>query len=493
MLWLCLYFPLLPLEVFTRAESNLSLATVATDKNRILCANQSALDIGITPGQSVATASALSANLRTIARDAGKESQALDQLAAWCYRFSPMVSLLPPDALVLEIAGSLQLFKGLANMQTQIDAGLTDRGYSYRRGLAHTPKAALLFAHLSTNDPREIQFKASQIIGTPDNQYFEQLKRIPLHYLDTPRKHIQLFRDMGLSRLGELLALPRHAIGKRFGTDFLNYLQQIIGERPDPQQPISLKPHFSSDLFYIDGIDNTGTLLFPAKRLLSELCQFLKIRQLACRQLNWSFAELKQKPYRVTISLSRPQNSLPVFLEMTRIKLENLSINSTIHSISLCVGDFNDAKPERRSLFNSSDNSDTDLPQLLIDKLATRLGEQALQGIELQQEHAPERAWRAIAFNSLKHNSEKTKECHILDKLRPPWLFRHPVPIQQRDKVLYWQGRLTLLRGPERIECQWWVNPGVQRDYFIARHERGGIYWLFRDLHSRRWFVHGVF
>lgn len=489
MLWLCLYFPLLPLEIFTRAHNNAPLAAVATEKNRILCANQQALDMGIRPGQSVATATALGDNLRTIARDAGRESQALDQLAAWCYRFSPMVSLLPPNALVLEVAGSLQLFKGLANLQVQINDGLTDRGYSYQQGLGHTPKAAQLFAHSS----RKPQFEASQIIGTPDSQYLGHLKRIPLSYLETSRRHMQLFQDMGLSQLGEILALPRHAIGKRFGLEFLHYLQKIIGERPDPQQPINLKPHFSSELFYIDGIDNTGTLLFPAKRLLSELCQFLKARQLACRQLNWYFAELKQRPHQLTISLSRPQNSLPVFLEMTRIKFENLVLDSTIHSISLCIDGFSDATPERRSLFDSGDNSNAGSSQLLLDRLAIRLGKHAIQGIELQPEHAPEQAWRAIAFDSLKHGSGKSKACHVPDKLRPPWLFPHPVPVQQRGKTLYWQGRLTLLRGPERIECQWWSNPAVQRDYFIARHERGGIYWLFRDLRSRRWFLHGAF
>ena len=45
----------------------------------------------------------------------------------------------------------------------------------------------------------------------------------------------------------------------------------------------------------------------------------------------------------------------------------------------------------------------------------------------------------------------------------------------------------------ERIESDWWGTEG-KRDYFIARHEQNGtLCWVFRDHHSRRWFLHGLF
>ncbi len=47
--------------------------------------------------------------------------------------------------------------------------------------------------------------------------------------------------------------------------------------------------------------------------------------------------------------------------------------------------------------------------------------------------------------------------------------------------------------GPERIETGWWRNGCVRRDYYQVETERGGRYWLFRELNTGQWFLHGSF
>ena len=55
-------------------------------------------------------------------------------------------------------------------------------------------------------------------------------------------------------------------------------------------------------------------------------------------------------------------------------------------------------------------------------------------------------------------------------------------------------GRLELVRGPERIESGWWDGHDIARDYFEARHPDGACYWIYRELRARGdWYVHGVF
>jgi protein ImuB len=51
--------------------------------------------------------------------------------------------------------------------------------------------------------------------------------------------------------------------------------------------------------------------------------------------------------------------------------------------------------------------------------------------------------------------------------------------------------KLTLLRGPERIQAGWWQE-GQCRDYYVARHEDGAECWAFVDAHDR-WYLHGYF
>jgi len=67
----------------------------------------------------------------------------------------------------------------------------------------------------------------------------------------------------------------------------------------------------------------------------------------------------------------------------------------------------------------------------------------------------------------------------------------------QHDQPLYHEA-LTLVTGPERIECGWWdLGAGanaVHRDYFVAYNGRGQWLWIYRELAAPRgWFLHGLF
>jgi protein ImuB len=67
-----------------------------------------------------------------------------------------------------------------------------------------------------------------------------------------------------------------------------------------------------------------------------------------------------------------------------------------------------------------------------------------------------------------------------------------PQALKRHGGRLYWNGRLRLVYGPERIEDNWWHEP-VSRDYYIARNSGGQDYWVFRDRLSQHWFIQGVF
>ena len=67
-----------------------------------------------------------------------------------------------------------------------------------------------------------------------------------------------------------------------------------------------------------------------------------------------------------------------------------------------------------------------------------------------------------------------------------------PQRLRQHKARLYWNGQLSLLEGPERIEDNWW-REAVCRDYFVARDTLGLQYWIFRDRLQDHWYIHGVF
>ena len=47
--------------------------------------------------------------------------------------------------------------------------------------------------------------------------------------------------------------------------------------------------------------------------------------------------------------------------------------------------------------------------------------------------------------------------------------------------------------GPERLVSGWWDDSPMARDYWVVKDRWGRRTWVFRDLATRQWFVHGVF
>jgi protein ImuB len=494
MLWLCLHFPSLSLEVFSRAQSQQEHAIAVTTGNHIHSCNSLAEQHGILPGLSAATAHALCDNLHVFTRQADREKNALQNLANWCYQFTPATSIHKSRDLLLEINGSLKLFNGLAALLNMIQQGISKHGFSCQPGLAHTPKAACLLARtgLHCADSLPAWFDQENP-ALQKNNLHEQLQRIPLSFLDCSEHKLKALKNMGFTVLGDILGLPEPAIGKRLGKNFLYHLQQLTGKRPDPQKAISPATKFYSELHFVDGISNRQMLLFPMKRLLGELGDFLNQRQLYCRSLDWQYSSAK---HHTTLPLnpSIKHHNTASLLELSRLALEELVFQEDIETISLQAEQFAPLELTNQSLFteDQQDNPDPQAGQLLLDKLGIRLGRQQIYSLTRQNSHIPEQTLLAASCQQPATGEQQANHDRP-DSKRPTWLFKKPVPLQYRQRQLYLQqGKLRLLKGPERIDSQWWGKP-VQRDYFIARHDNDALYWVFREHNSGHWYAHGLF
>src|SRR5258706_15708494 len=71
-------------------------------------------------------------------------SETLEPLAAWLCRFTPRVSLEPPQALLAELQGSLRYFGGLGGLLEKLRAGPAELGPEAPPAVAANPAAAFL-------------------------------------------------------------------------------------------------------------------------------------------------------------------------------------------------------------------------------------------------------------------------------------------------------------------------------------------------------------
>ncbi|MFO0940460.1 MAG: hypothetical protein U0930_06795 [Pirellulales bacterium] len=47
--------------------------------------------------------------------------------------------------------------------------------------------------------------------------------------------------------------------------------------------------------------------------------------------------------------------------------------------------------------------------------------------------------------------------------------------------------------GPERLESGWWKGASARRDYYRIITHLGCWWWIYRDLNSAEWYLHGIF
>jgi protein ImuB len=511
--WLAIHLPDLSLEVHTRGAETPGPVAVSRRARReeILGCNGPAAALGVRPGMPLGGALALAADLRVLSRDEAAERAALERLAAWCQRFTPTVSLAPPQALVLEVAQSLRLFGGAEAILDQAGAGVAGLGYRALCCLAPTPGGALV---LAASGGRGIVADATALRQT--------LARLPLAALGTaldltPQVRADL-RRMGLARVADLLRLPRAGLAERLGEGRITTLARILGERPDPRRRFDPPPRYRGRIELLEEVEHAGALIFPCRRLIEELCGLLIGRQRGAQRLDWRLGHARAPETRFSLGTARPERDPNRWLTLLRGRLERLALPGPVRAVALAVNGLEALPPEGLALFPELEVAAAPDPGLL-DRLRSRLGEGAVRGLAPAADHRPERAWHWCAPG---HPAAVPGR-----KRRPLWLLPEPLPLErchrpepgEVDDVggppAGFAGpavrpiRFRMERGPfpggcievvdlgeerERIETGWWDDQEVARDYFVATTVRGERLWIYRECRGRRgWYLHGLF
>ncbi len=473
MLWLCLYFPRFALDVLAQTE-DLPLA-ITQGRGRactIWQGNAAAVAAGACSGMRLSAAQALCGELRVRPRDEAMEGAALSRLAAWAGQFTPTLSL-APQALLLEIEGSLRLFGGLAPLVARIQTGIEALGYQAQLAVAPTAGAARLFACAGLS-----------VFLTDKCTLAGQLAHVPLRALALPARQQAALDDLGLQRLGEVLRLPRAGLARRLGRDLLDDLDRALGRRPEVLVPFMPPPRYAGRLPFPAEVANADALAFGAQRLLQELAGFLRARDSGVQRLAITLKHERPPTTRFVLGLVAPSRDPQHWSMLLRERLARTALRAGVIEIAIAARDLRPWTGRSENLFDGAAQAQEGWTQL-VDRLQARLGEAAVRGLHTLDEHRPEHAWAVCAPG-------ETSEEGALGA-RPLWLLPAPVPLAQRDGQPDLDGRLALQRGPERIESGWWDGRDVTRDYFLAHSARGAQLWVFQERRTQRWFLHGIF
>jgi len=466
MLWLALHFHALSLEVFSRGAAVPDpLAVVEKQGSRtwVIACNEAAAACGVRVGMAAPAAQALADGLIVRRRDPSAERESLAGLAVWAGRFTPSVSLSPPDGLLLEISTCLSLHRGLGNLLKQARSGIGEMGYAAMMACAPSSHGAWLLAKAGIEKVIRERARLETILAA-----------LPVALLDQPPAVLESLERVGAKTLGECLRLPRGGVARRFGQTLVDELDRALGRLPEARAFFAPPPSFERSLELPAPVRDAEALQFAACRLLPELEGYLTLRQAGVQELELVCRHERRADTVLKLGFAKPSRDAARMQLLLRETLGRTRLPAAVHTIILRAPQVLPLSASCGDLFQKSSEADGDL---LLERLRIRLGKEAVYGIETAADHRPENAWRPC--------QEQNSAAATANRHRPMWLLPTPLPCHD--------GRLKLKAGPERIESGWWDGGDATRDYYVAEDKNGAQLWVFCDRASGEWFVHGVF
>ncbi len=495
-------------------------------------------------------------------------------LAWWALQFTPRVALLGQTVL-LEVSTSERLFGGRRQLILRVRA--TECPVARLR-MTQAGSALLALARLQV---------AAAAGRDPD--------QLPLHALADAVPHLATLERIGCQTWGDLRALPRGGVVRRFGAPLLDALDRAYGQRPETYPWLVLPEVFDMPLELQAQVEAAPALLFAARRLLAQLQVWLKARQqgVLAFELVWQMDARRDTATEGSVLIRTATPTLDM-AHLQRLLVENLqriTLPAPVLYLRLRTLETVALSGATASLLPDEQRRGDDWVQLL-ERLAARLGPEQVVRVWPHADHRPEcmQDWLPAAVatpgadaprsagasaggagkkgprlsgggsgkvdgsrrdNNARKRATTQKPLMLRDALYPTWLLATPLRLAVRqDRPLY-QGPLTLLAGPQRLEAAWWdvalapgeaaqVEPQVQevrssyarsapqpslppktdgaasvapaqptphglalRDYFLARSAQAGLLWIYRerlmtagvdgDKPVGQWYLHGVF
>ncbi|WP_298927357.1 DNA polymerase Y family protein [uncultured Ramlibacter sp.] len=409
-----------------------------------------------------------------------------DERAAWGWwalQFTPRVALLD-EAIVLEVQASQALFGGRRSLSCRIfESNTALAPVKWASGATSLVALALLRLQLrGAARPRAVG-------------------ELPLELLTAALPHVAVLERTGCRNWGQLRALPRAGVARRFGAGLLDALDAAFGERPEGHAWLTLPTVFDMNLELPALATSAPELLWSAQRLLSQLQVWLAVRNQGVLALEFEWTlDLRrhngvQLPshQQLVIRTAQATQDLAHLRRLASEQLHRTTLAAPANHLRLRSLETSPWAGASTSLLPEDRRKGEKLHQL-VERLSARLGEGSVVVPVACEDHRPERKQQWLPARQALATAAPDA-----DALYPAWLLPQPLRLQMQGDTPCHGGPLHRLARLYRVEAAWWeANGPALRDYFIARSPQHGLVWIYRERpgpgqSQPRWFLQGLY
>ncbi|MCJ2067198.1 DNA polymerase Y family protein, partial [Methylobacterium sp. J-088] len=362
---------------------------------RLVALDPEALALGLRPGEPLGRVRArIGVPLQVYPADRDADRDALLRLCRWAYRYAPLVAPFGPaeasDGLYIDVAGASHLCGGEASLVADLAGRLARSKIPARIALGDTPGGAFALARHGATDR----------IVVPPGGAAEALRSLPVEGLRLDPGTVSGLRRLGLRRIGELDALPRGSLARRFGAALLLRLDQALARRPEPLTPLTEAADYAAARGFLDPIGRQSDIVRTARDLMAELAPRLERDGRGACAMRLALHRVDGAVRDLDLGLSRPERDPERVAALVSLRLDRLGAaldaGFGFETVTLTVT-VTGAMPARQTDLGAAAPGDG--VGFLADALAQRLG-RALLRLEPRASHLPERGERGVLWRA---------------------------------------------------------------------------------------------
>ena len=406
-------------------------------------------------------------------------------LTALAFEFSPVVEVLCPGTVTLDVAGLDRLFGLPQDVAAAIARRAREVGVKANLALAANPDAAICAAR---------GFKGVSIIPYGDEGKF--LGELPLRLLGPSAELQETLERWGIRRFREMGALPPLGIAERLGPEGLRLRELARGEAERKLVPLEEPLRFEDEIELEYPVELLEPLAFLLARMVNGLATRLATRALATDEVRLRLTLENRATHEITVRLPVPSLDTKAFLKLLQLDLEADPPPAPI--VHLWMG-VNPVKPQaaQHGLFVPVAPEPVKL-ELTLARLKSIVGEGRVGSAELLDTHRPD-AFRMTRFDGVKPRPKTLANVRLALRIfRPPRAARVDLVSGQPGFVMAdgIRGKVLEFAGPWRGSGEWWTTDPWLRDEWDIALSDGALYRIYCDriyCEPGGWFVEGTY
>lgn len=527
-----------------------SLFPAAKSAPVVVAVSSQAWQAGIRPGMSLAEARSMAAPVSVAGRTGSvaaetefrdwlpaTDREELRAVAELTRSFAPIIGIDESpvvDSLLLDVTGCGQLFGGESSLAEQLIRRLHRENFQVQAAISDSVAAAWAFAHprghFLRSEQRRQQRRGKDLADTPvfvvpPGQSETWLAELPLAAARLPVGDTDVLFQLGILTIRQLLGLPMDDLPARLSAEASQRIRQLRGLDEELITAIPeanpIRADWSSEFAATD-FNQIQQILSQLTQQISE--QLIR-RQVGAVRLDCDLVSEAGGTVSMQVELVKPVQEQADLNDVVRLRLDQHESSGGKTSIrgalsekpvtAVSVAAVTAPLPvaRQRDLFSATEHiRPTEELAQLMNRLSNRLGKDSVLTVHPAADPVPEKTVRLQSIMSAESGA-RDRQIEMLvspdeaptsadsPQCRPVRLLHEPIvvtPEVRTDSLtgFVYRGRrfaVQDVKGPERIQTQWWHDVAVHRDYYRVKTVCGSRFWIYRDLRTGDWLMHGIF